>query len=718
MRRLLLVVLALSLLGCSKRTTRIYRAPTVKGIGVVEDAGWATRLLRGTSNYNLKTAMVQPASPFMAYKFELANPRVELDLAELYRDAWRLELWYAHHGFFDAQFEGWDIQPHRTYWRPRLTPSVVLTGRVHEGEPSLVRTVTLEGLEDGLQPIVNLALKNADLQEGARFNLVAYEATASAIQRALAARSYGKVRVVPSVQVFPEEHAVDVTYRVELGPACRFGEVTVSGHNNVPDGIVQDEISAREGQKYSSDVLAETQIRLFGLGVFSLVKVRPDLSGDGDVIPVSIELSEATFHEVRVGGGFGVESGEQLGQVSARYTNSNVRYRLWTFEASAAAGYKTFSSGAVPRREDLQTNNAGVFALTEASLVLPRFPRRALEPRLDLTGEVGRDQRSTFLRGELGPAITWRFRPRHSITAGYHLERWTGVLEDAIESAERITEDVDLYNATTSRVEAWALEQLNIAGGGSYNLTSIDLQYLWRTTKDLTSPRSGEYVSLGATVAGLPTGFSFWRTEADLRVYRSLLPLVPRQYRRVRTVMERYRPVFAARVGGGYARTYHLGWGPLADNQPYVHPNYRFTLGGSNDVRGWGSDQLGPSACSFSGDPTPGSLPKTRTCIPSGGELSMVASLELRLTLVGDIGMAVFNDWGMAWQYPDDVSGQLPLQPTVGAGLRYATPIGPIRLDFGWRIPLGTVANTPRHTVYRFNEQPRWSVHFALTEAF
>ncbi len=719
MRRWFLVLLALFLAGCQgKRTTRVYRAPTVKAIAVQEDAPWLTRFLRGTSNYTLRAAMVQPASNWFAYKFELANPRVELDYDELYRDAWRLELWYAHHGFFDAQFVGWDVRPHRRYLRPRLTPSVVVVGRVHEGEPSLVRSITLEGVEDGLQPIVNLAVKNADLQEGVRFNLLAYEATADDIRRALAARAYGKVRVSSEVTVHPEELAVDVVYRVDLGPACRFGEVTITGDEHVPRGLIEDEISVRKGAKYSSDALAETQIRLFGLGVFSLVKVKPDLSQEGNIIPVAIELSEATFHEVRVGTGVGIESGEQLAQVSARYTNSNVRYRLWTFEAEAAAGYKTFSNRLVPVAEDLTTNNAGVFALTEASLVMPRFPRRNLEPRLGVTGEVGRDQISTYLRGVLGPALTWRFKPRHSITVGYHIERWTGELDDALDNADRIGDEVDLYNAKTTSMEQWFLDQLTITDGGSYNLTYVDLQYLWRSTKDLTSPRNGEYVSLGATVAGLPTGFSFWRAEADVRLYRSLLPLVPHRFRGLRNLLARYRPVFASRVGGGYAQTYSLGGGPLADNEPYIHPNYRFTLGGSNDVRGWASNQLGPTVCVFSDDPTTPSLSQSRTCIPYGGELFMVASLELRFTLVGDLGMAVFNDWGMAWAAPSDFGVHLPPQPTVGAGIRYATPIGPIRLDFGWRVPYGEVAQTPRHKDYKFHEQQRWAVHFALTEAF
>jgi len=306
--------------------------------------------------------------------------------------------------------------------------------------------VELEGLDEELRPALDATLEVAALQVGDRYSREAKLDTAGDIARALRELSHAKVRVTSRVEVTPDEHAVDVTYTVEPSPPCRFGAVTISGHDRVPLRLIEDELSTSEGAAFSSDALASDQIRLFGLGVFSLVKVVPDLTGERDVVPVHIELSEVTFHEVRVGAGFGIEAGEQLARPSVRYTNSNVGYRLWTFETEAAAGHQTFSSRVLPQGSDLDTNNAGVFAIAETSLVLPRFPSRSLEPRLDVVGELGRDIQSTYLRALAGPALTWRFTPRHQLTVGYHLERWTGVLDGAIQAAERIRQDVDLYN--------------------------------------------------------------------------------------------------------------------------------------------------------------------------------------------------------------------------------------------------------------------------------
>ena len=90
-------------------------------------------------------------------------------------------------------------------------------------------------------------------------------------------------------------------------------------------------------------------------------------------------------------------------------------------------------------------------------------------------------------------------------------------------------------------------------------------------------------------------------------------------------------------------------------------------------------------------------------------------SVELRVTVTAEVGLTFFNDWGMVWATPEDIS-EVPPQPTFGVGVRYRTPIGPLRLDLGWRIPLGL--GRVKQEEYRFWDQRHLGLHFALTEAF
>jgi outer membrane protein assembly complex protein YaeT len=93
----------------------------------------------------------------------------------------------------------------------------------------------------------------------------------------------------------------------------------------------------------------------------------------------------------------------------------------------------------------------------------------------------------------------------------------------------------------------------------------------------------------------------------------------------------------------------------------------RFFPGGSQSVRGYRYQSLGPLDGSGK---------------PLGGEAMLELSLELRFPLWGDLGGVLFMDAGNAYEHYDDYSQGLRF--TAGAGLRYNTPLGPVRLDFGY----------------------------------
>ncbi len=100
----------------------------------------------------------------------------------------------------------------------------------------------------------------------------------------------------------------------------------------------------------------------------------------------------------------------------------------------------------------------------------------------------------------------------------------------------------------------------------------------------------------------------------------------------------------------------------------------RFYMGGGTTVRGYTQDSIGPSAVD------PGSL----ALIPQGGASMAVFNLELRLNPGEGLGFVLFVDAGNAWAGQEINLGGL--RSSYGAGFRYGTPIGPLRLDYGQKI--------------------------------
>jgi outer membrane protein insertion porin family len=120
--------------------------------------------------------------------------------------------------------------------------------------------------------------------------------------------------------------------------------------------------------------------------------------------------------------------------------------------------------------------------------------------------------------------------------------------------------------------------------------------------------------------------------------------------------------VLAAAVRGGVGRA----WGESSDIIPLAE---RFFLGGRSSVRGYAQDTLGPRG--FANNPT-------------GGNAFIETNVELRTSLGKGIGLVTFLDSGNVWQRVGDIDWSL--KHAVGAGVRYDTPVGPFRLDYGYKL--------------------------------
>ena len=120
-----------------------------------------------------------------------------------------------------------------------------------------------------------------------------------------------------------------------------------------------------------------------------------------------------------------------------------------------------------------------------------------------------------------------------------------------------------------------------------------------------------------------------------------------------------------------------------------ILPDYeRFFLGGSTTVRGYIHDSLGP---------------KGEDGTPTGGNMFYLGNFELRTFIRKGFGLVAFLDSGNVWKTAQDTESDIKF--TVGAGLRYNTPVGPVRLDYG-------------HKLDKEDDESRGEVHFSIGHAF
>jgi outer membrane protein assembly complex protein YaeT len=211
---------------------------------------------------------------------------------------------------------------------------------------------------------------------------------------------------------------------------------------------------------------------------------------------------------------------------------------------------------------------------------------------------------------------------------------------------------------------------------GTLNAFGLDLQR--STTDNLLDARRGYQVALHVEQAGrlLPGTFQYTAIAAEGRYF---LPL-----------KSDGSIVLASRAQTGNIR-------PYGDSQTNVPFSKRYFLGGATSIRGWGRYEVSP----LGGDGT-----------PLGGTSMFAFSEELRARVRGSLGGVLFLDGGNVWLDPGAIALN-DLRYAIGTGLRYQTPVGPIRFDFGYQLnPIpGLLVNGAPQT-------RQWRVHFSIGQAF
>jgi len=168
------------------------------------------------------------------------------------------------------------------------------------------------------------------------------------------------------------------------------------------------------------------------------------------------------------------------------------------------------------------------------------------------------------------------------------------------------------------------------------------------------------------------------------------------------------------RATGSTTLAGRINAGTIFYTQPDSLPaNIRFFTGGTNSVRGWSRQMLGPKRPTFEQGFFDG-------YVPVGGRAIFTFNVELRQRLdflFSGFGFGLFLDGGQVWRAIDRID-ERPLQFGTGGGLRYQSPIGPVRIDVGYKInPFDEDLNRFGN-IDRGSEWDRIGIHFSIGQAF
>ncbi|HEY7447000.1 MAG TPA: POTRA domain-containing protein [Vicinamibacterales bacterium] len=563
---------------------------------------------------------------------------------------------------------------------------------VVEGARSSIGNVTFEGN----QSIENTRLMTvAGLAPGQPFYAPQTEMAADAIVVEYLNRGYANARVERTLTVNEERDTVDVAFRVQEGVQVIIDHVLIIGNDRTKAEIIERELVLKPGQPLADSDMIESRRRLNALGLFRRVQIadvrHPGQEGRRDVL-VTVEEALATT----IGGGGGAEVGlrlersavdglaEERIEFAPRGFFEIGRRNLWGKNRSinffSRVSFRPNGGTSSTPDPDAPTDSG--YGFNEYRVLLTYREPRVFGSTADglLYGFLEQGVRSSFNFNRRGTRleIVRRVTPETTVSGRYTLEQTRRFDERYNQSEEQ---NIDRLFP-------------------EFRLSALSSSLIRSTRDDAIDPSRGTLMTIDASIAARGIGSEVGFVEVLLKEFF------------YRQLPGAGRVILAGGATLGLARGSSSNLSEGADGetdseQLTVPASERFYAGGDTTVRGFALDRLG-----------------TRDTIdqdgfPTGGQGLIIFNAELRFPVWGDLGGVGFLDVGNVYQKVSAIDfGEL--RGSVGVGIRYRSPIGPVRFDVGFklsRFDFRTGAFNPDGTP-ETKLEPLTGFHISLGQAF
>ena len=475
-------------------------------------------------------------------------------------------------------------------------------------------------------PAQHLAMIHS--RPGATFVRSTVEADRKALELHYQDHGFAYANIMPRPRIDDANHRIAIAFDIVRGKRVYIEHIAIRGNSKTRDKVIRREMRIAEGELFSATNLERSRARIMQLGYFGGVAISTRRGSTDDMIDVEVEVRERPTGTFQVGGGFSsMESFFVQGQVAM---------------------------------ENLFGRGQSVSGQVQLSSVRRLFALRFFEPYfLDSEWAVGAE----LYNQTRSLGVYERTSTGGALTLGHALaEHLYGYLTYRLE---------DVGITTGSRLAA--LDPANLLRGGW--TSSIRGSLTYDTRDNRLFPSSGEYATAYAEYAGRITG-----SENELVRYGGFA----RRYQHLGP--------FVLRLNGQLDITRSLdGRGvPLTE---------RYLLGGISDIRGYEPRSLGPHLWSQHA----GDIGQPLDPLAIGGNLQVIGNAELEFPLVKSMGLSgvAFFDIGNAYNLEsrfcgrpgsDACTGALDaigsLRKSVGVGVRWLSPMGPLRFEWGFPLDL------------------------------
>ncbi len=540
---------------------------------------------------------------------------------------------------------------------------------IEEGPQWLVSDLSIEGARPGDLPLLRSRLASF---AGQPFS----EASVANDRENLLNFYYGLGYVNASFDysALPAETANHVHLRYVLHPGNQryVRNILISGLETTRSRLVTNRIELKEGEPLSLPQQTDSQRRLYDLGIFARVNTAiQNPQGDEEFKNVLYDMEEARHYSLNVG------VGAQIARIGGGVTTLDNPAGTTGFAPRFAFGITRLNFLGLGQTVGLQTALSTIEQRVALTYFIPNFVSRenlslSITTLLDNASDI-----RTFTAN----------RREASIQLGQRLSRAYTVQE------RLVFRNVTLSNLKINQLLVPLLSQPETVGTGEFSIIEDKRD-------DPTDAHHGTYTTLNLSYAPgvLGSQTHFARGQFRNSTYHAL----GRDW--------------------VFARSTQFGLISRFSGRPSIPLAERLYSGGSTSIRAFPDFQAGPR--------------DSATGFPLGGNVLFTNSLELRFPLYGDnLAAVLFHDAGNVYSSLGNFSlrfRQRDLRDfnytvqSAGFGLRYRTPIGPIRLDFSFSPDAprffglkGTeqdyINGTAVSTVQKINA---FQFHFSLGQAF